>query len=294
VSCLACARVGKNLQGIRHGRLDKLKFFMVETIIFFLLGLIIGSFLNVVVYRIEIVESILGRSMCPHCRRKVRWYDNVPLLSFALLRGQCRDCQGKISWQYPFVEFMTGLLFAATAGVFFVLGDVDSWVETFFYLTIFSAFLVIIIYDIKHMEIPMLVLWVGVILAILYLLGFDCMHFQLGMGLGESRLFQGISGALLAFSFFFILVFASRERWMGMGDAYLGIFIGLVTGWPLILSAMFFSYLMGSIVGVVLILAKKKTLQSQIPFGPFLAIGTFCAIIIARAFPNLQNLIFPF
>jgi leader peptidase (prepilin peptidase)/N-methyltransferase len=80
-------------------------------IIFFILGLIIGSFLNVVVYRLNLAESILGRSQCPHCKAKVRWYDNVPLLSFVLLGAKCRDCGEKISWQYPILEFFTGVVF---------------------------------------------------------------------------------------------------------------------------------------------------------------------------------------
>ena len=88
-------------------------------IIFLVLGLIVGSFLNVVVERLNLAESLLGRSHCPHCRKKIRWYDNVPVLSFMILRARCRDCEGKISWQYPAMEIMTGIIFVLAGNYFF-------------------------------------------------------------------------------------------------------------------------------------------------------------------------------
>jgi leader peptidase (prepilin peptidase)/N-methyltransferase len=132
------------------------------TIIFLLFGLIIGSFLNAVVYRLNAVESLLERSHCPHCRKQVRWFDNVPLLSFILLSAKCRDCGEKISWQYPLLEATTGIVFAILGNCFFKLEDFSTWTLTAFYLIIFAILLVIFVYDFKYMEIPMLVLWLGI------------------------------------------------------------------------------------------------------------------------------------
>ena len=106
-------------------------------IIFFILGLIVGSFLNVVICRLELAESILGRSHCPRCKSLIRWYDNIPLLSFILLRARCRDCQEKISWQYPSVELAAGIIFTAVGYYFFTISDLQAWAETLFYLGIF-------------------------------------------------------------------------------------------------------------------------------------------------------------
>src|SRR3972149_5315706 len=112
---------------------------MIILIAFFIFGLIIGSFLNVVVYRLRDAETLLGRSFCRHCKHQIRWYDNIPLLSFILLRGECRDCQNKISWQYPAVELMTGALFALIGFLFFVSGgDARMWWEIVWLVGIIS------------------------------------------------------------------------------------------------------------------------------------------------------------
>src|SRR5665647_529672 len=130
-------------------------------IIFFIFGLIIGSFLNVVIYRLNLAESLLGRSHCPHCQNKINWYDNIPLLSFILLYAKCRNCKESISWQYPVVELTTGIIFALTAYIFLASGQLENWLETIFYLGLFSALIVIFVFDLKYLEIPMPVLWLA-------------------------------------------------------------------------------------------------------------------------------------
>jgi len=121
------------------------------SIIFFLLGLIIGSFLNVVVYRLNAMETLLGRSHCPHCRKKIRWYDNVPILSFILLAAKCRDCGQKISWKYPIYEFLTGVIFMFIGNYFFSISFPITWITTAYYLIVFSLLLVIFAYDVDFM-----------------------------------------------------------------------------------------------------------------------------------------------
>lgn len=255
--------------------------------IFFLFGLIIGSFLNVVVYRLELAESLMGRSHCPNCQGTIRWYDNIPLLSFILLDAKCRDCEGKISWQYPLMELFTGIVFAFVGSAFFLPWNFQAWGETAFYLAVFSVMIVIFLYDFKFMEIPMLVLWIGVAITIGYYLVFDSMNFNPQMGISDLRLFSGILAGGGAFLAFFLLSALSKEKWMGMGDAYLALLIGMVARTPMVLWALLLSFTIGAIFGIILIALKKKTLQSQISFGPFMVLGCFLAILLPLIFPSI-------
>lgn len=262
-------------------------------LIFFIFGLIIGSFLNVVVYRLNLAESMfVGRSMCPHCKAKIRWYDNIPLLSFILLRAECRDCKGKISWQYPLVEFLTGLFFALVGAWFFSLTNYQSWIETGFLLVLFSALMVIFAYDLKFMEIPMIFLWFGIGWVLVFLIYFDAVNFPEFVSMSSSRIFSGIIGAFVAWAFFFSMAFFSKEKWMGMGDAYLAILVGLIVGWPKIFLTLVLSFSLGAIFSIFLILFKKKSIKSQVPFAPFLVIGTSATIFLWQAFPQYLKYLF--
>jgi prepilin signal peptidase PulO-like enzyme (type II secretory pathway) len=258
-------------------------------LVFFIFGLIIGSFLNVVICRLNLAESLLGQSHCPKCQKLIRWYDNIPLLSFLLLNAQCRDCREKISWQYPLVELAAGIIFAAVAWVFLGKGSLTNWLEVIFYLGFFSALLVIFVFDWKHLEIPMPVLWLALAWTLVFYLALDWINFLPGGDIFSSRIFSGNLAGLLAFGFFFTLALGSREKWMGMGDAYLALLVGLGLGLERILPALILAFLLGSLVGIILIIAKKKTLKSQIPFGPFLASGALIIILIFEFFPALQN-----
>lgn len=260
-------------------------------LIFLVLGLIIGSFLNVVIYRLKVAESILGRSKCPHCKSQIRWYDNIPLLSFILLKGECRDCKEKISWQYPAVEFATGIMYFIIANYFFYTFDWTSWVTTAFYLIIFSLLLVIFVYDFRYMEIPMVAMWTAIGVAGLYLLLIDYIQFNPGDTILASQLFSGIFAGIIAFLFFFILSSVSREKWMGYGDAYLAFLVGLLAGWPKTLLALMLAFALGAIYGLYLIIRRKKTLKSQIPFAPFLILGIFLIILLPKIFPEIKYLI---
>lgn len=262
------------------------------TFIFLIFGLIIGSFLNAVVYRLHTVESLLERSHCPHCKKKVRWFDNVPVLSFVLLSARCRDCGEKISWQYPVVELLTGIVFAILGNYFFVPMDVSSWLLTFFYLVIFSILLVIFVYDFKYMEIPMLVLWLGVGVSLVYFVFADWQNFQSFTSILDMRTIAGILGGIVAGGFFYALAAYSKETWMGYGDAYLGLLVGLVVGWPNIFWALMLACTIGALVSIGLIGLSKKTMKSQVPFAPFLITGTFLAVVLPEIFPQVRYLFF--
>lgn len=263
-------------------------------IIFFIFGLIIGSFLNAVVYRINQVESLLERSHCPNCKKKVRWFDNIPVLSFIALGARCRDCGEKISWQYPIVEFFCGIIFALIGKYFFVFYDFQSWMQTAFYLAIFAILLIIFVYDFKYMEIPMIAIWIGIGISIIYALSVDWNIFANASSLIELKTISGLIGGFVAFGFFFSLAFYSKEQWMGYGDAYLGILVGLIVGWPNIIGTLMISFIIGATISVMLIAVRKKTMKSQVPFAPFLAVGTFLMVILPEIFPELKYLLFYF
>lgn len=261
-------------------------------IIFFLFGLIIGSFLNVVISRLHTAESILGHSHCPNCKARIRWYDNIPLFSFVILGTKCRDCKEKISWQYPVVELATGILFAFAGACFFDVNNFQTWLATFYYLIAFALLLVIFAYDFKHMEIPMTIVWLGVGIAVIYYLLADWLTFQAAYGIWSLNIFSALVAGIAAFLIFFILSAGSREKWMGMGDAYVALLAGLVVKWPGIVFALVLAFAIGAIYGIILIALEKKTMKSQVPFAPFLVAGTVLTVLIPQIFPAVKYFLY--
>ena len=239
--------------------------------IFFILGLIIGSFLNVVIVRLRAQQSLLGRSRCVHCARQIAWYDNVPLVSFVILRGRCRHCAARISIQYPLVEFLTGAIFALVGMVFFVSPLVPSLITTALLLAISACFVVIFIYDLRFLEIPMIVAWIAIVASIL-----------LAVVWGEGRTLSFFASGAGAFLFFFTLTAISQERWMGKGDAYVALAIGSALGWPLTMIALLFAFCFGALVSIILLIFSRVGLKSQIPFAPFLIGGFFVALLLKK------------
>lgn len=262
--------------------------------IFFVLGLVIGSFLNVVVCRVRTAETILGRSHCPKCQKTIRWYDNIPVLSFVLLKFRCRDCGEKISWQYPFLELATGLLFALVGTHFFNPNDFSTFFSTFFFLGIISSFLIIFVYDMLYLEIPGIILWPSIGWVIAYNLFIDWTNSGTVRDVFSLATYSGTLAATIVFIFFFLLSSLSREKLMGMGDAYLVIFLGLVTGWPEILLAIFLAFAIGAVYGIILIAMKKKEMKSQLPFAPFLIAGTLLTIFFYAQMVNWYISLFNF
>jgi prepilin signal peptidase PulO-like enzyme (type II secretory pathway) len=145
-------------------------------------------------------------------------------------------------------------------------------------LIITGALLSVLVYDFLYMEIPMIVVWVATGLALLFNLFFDW-KINAGAGIMDSTVIAGIIGALGAFVFFFALSFFSKEKWMGLGDAYLAVPAGLILGWPKIILALFLSFFIGSVYGIILILMGKKKMKSRIPFAPFLVMGVFVSLL---------------
>jgi len=247
------------------------------SIVVFLFGLIIGSFLSCVIYRLETNDSFLkGRSFCPNCKHALALQDLVPVLSFLFLRGKCRYCQKTISWQYPLVELATAILFVLVFRYFG--GNILAIVYGF----IISSFLIIIfVYDLKHYVIPSSVIYPALVITFSYEL-FEMWNLgYLDLG-GAWNLFLGI----LPSFFLLAIILISRGKWMGFGDFELAILMGLILGWPNILIALFLAFFIGAVVGTALIALGVKTLKSEVPFGPFLVIGTFLAMFFGREIVN--------
>ena len=235
----------------------------------FIFGLIVGSFLNCVIYRLKTEESIvLSRSHCPQCGHRLNWKDLMPVFSFLFLKGRCRYCSKKISWQYPAVEIATGALFLLITiyDLRFTIYDFSSLFELTFHLIIASLLIVIFVYDLKHYLIPDKITYLVIAITFFYQL-FQISSFK--------ALLNPLVSALSASAFFAAIVLVSKEQWMGWGDAFLVFFMGLFLGFPNVLLALFLAFTFGALVGIVLIIFGKKKMKSQVPFGPFLVWATF-------------------
>ncbi len=257
------------------------------SLVVFAFGLIVGSFLNCVIYRLEKEESFLkGRSYCPYCKHGLSWKDLVPLLSFLILKGKCRYCQKQISWQYPLVEISTALLFLSIFNFqFFLLrqGFGGQAIFNFIYYLIISSFLIIIfVYDLKHYIIPDEVVYPAILVSGIWYIVYGIIFNHLP----TYEILHIIYSALGAAAFFLLIVLISRGRWMGVGDIKLAALMGLFLGWPNILVALFLAFFIGAVIGTGLIMSGKKTLKSEVPFGPFLITGTFLALFFGQDFLN--------
>lgn len=264
---------------------------------FLILGLIVGSFLNCLIYRLEKRKNfVFGRSFCPKCNHQLSFFDLIPLLSFFLLKGKCRYCSQKISWQYPLVEITTGLLFISIFHFQFSIFNQISFfafLKLFYYLLIGSFLIAIFVYDLKHYLIPDKIVYPAIIIVFLYQL-FKSLEFIIWNFFGIWKLeienleplILSIISAAGAAAFFLLIVLISRGRWMGLGDVKLAFLMGLFLGYPHILLALFFSFFLGAIIGIILVIFKKKTLKSEIPFGPFLVAGTFLAFFFGEKIIN--------
>ena len=257
-------------------------------VILFIFGLIVGSFVNVVIVRMQNGTSPMeGRSACPECGETIAWYDNIPLLSFALLRGRCRHCSKKISWQYPLVELSAAIvfvIFGAIAIDFDILGQ--KWIGLILLLFVISCFIVLFVYDLVHMELPVSVLWCAIGGAAAFSVANVLLGATGGGAFAQSLVASVLSGAG-AFAFFFALSAYSREQWMGAGDAYVAAAIGILLGWPGTFLAMVTAFALGAIVGIGLMAAQKADGKTHVPFAPFLIAGFMLTVLGIHFFPHL-------
>lgn len=222
----------------------------------------LGSFLNVCISRLPRGESVVSPpSHCPGCGTAIRFYDNIPLVSFAVLRGRCRACRGPISWRYPLVEALAvglGLL------VLWQLGPTWEGLRAFL---LGLALIAVTFIDLETLLIPDRITLPGIVVG-------------LAMQLYPSirGLLGGLLGCLLAGGIFYLIALASRGG-MGGGDVKLAAMLGAFLGWQLVLVAIFAGVLAGGVTGVLLLLLGRKGRKDPVPFGPFLALGGLVAAL---------------
>ncbi len=233
---------------------------------FFILGLIIGSFLNVVIYRVLRGESIVyPSSRCPQCLTPLRYLDLIPVISYISLGGRCRYCGNPISIVYPLVEISTGLLFIWS---YYSLGLNFKAIE---FIVLGSILIALSVIDFKEFILPdslvLTALIFGVVIKVFYWL-----YYQ-----DPQYIYKSFLGGVLAFSFFY-LIFLLFPNGMGGGDVKLSFVLGFYTGFPFMLLWLFLSFFLGSIGGIIYLAILRKRIKEPLPFGPFLALASLLTL----------------
>jgi leader peptidase (prepilin peptidase) / N-methyltransferase len=232
----------------------------------FFIGLCVGSFLNVCIYRLPAGKSIVRpASACPACGAAIRWYDNIPLISYILLRGRCRGCDARISIRYPVIELLCGL-FAMGCGIYY-----GHSLPALVYFIFIAALLVITFIDIDHRIIPDVISLPGIPLGFIASFVLPQLRWSdslIGIALG--------GGSLLAVAWGY--QFITGKDGMGGGDVKLLAMIGAFLGWKGVLFTIMASSLIGSVVGITAMLKLGKGMKMAVPFGPFLSIGAIIYI----------------
>jgi len=233
----------------------------------FLFGLAVGSFLNVVVYRLNHNRNPLkGRSFCPKCKHRLIWADNIPVLSFFLLSRKCRYCHSPISWQYPLVEVATAFL--SVLVYCWSIANFQILPFTIYYLLITYCLIAIFTSDLLYQTIPDEISYPGIIISFFFLM--------------FSHQYQSILVGIFAAAFFLSLNLLTHGKGMAIGDVKLAFLLGLFLGWPKIIVCLYLAFLTGAFVGVILILTKRHQFGRPIAFGPFLVGSTLTAVFFGE------------
>jgi leader peptidase (prepilin peptidase) / N-methyltransferase len=242
---------------------------LIAPVTVFVLGLIIGSFCNVVIYRVPLGKSIIAPgSHCHLCSTPLLPWDNIPLLSYILLKGRCRNCKGPISLRYPLVELISGILYVLLWFKF------ELNILFAVYAMLVSTLLVVALIDYDHKIIPNIITLPGMVI------GLGLTIYVLPITLVDSLL-----GLLLGGSLFYLIAFLTKGG-MGGGDIKLIAMIGAFLGWPGALFTIFSGALLGSLVGIVLMLLGRKGRKDKVPFGPFLSCGAILFILSGKDLIN--------
>ena len=236
-------------------------------IFFFILGSAIGSFLNVVIDRTIRRETLLGRSYCDNCHATLKTVDLIPIFSFVGLGGRCRVCKKPVSWQYPIVEAIAGILFIIS---FLVLSAADNLTIASLLLNFFlvSVLIIVAVVDIKFSLIPTSFVYLASLVTLFYNFIF----------LSRDAFVQNVGTAFLAALVFGLIVFVTRGKGMGTGDITLAFLMGLVLGFSQMVLSVFLAFFFGALVSVFLIIFCKKHFGQTIPFAPFLVLGFLIAL----------------
>jgi len=242
-------------------------YYGINVVLIFILGLIVGSFSNVCIYRIPRNESIIyPASHCPKCCSKIKPVDNIPLLSYILLKGRCRNCKSKISIQYPIVEFLTGLTYLI---IYLIYG---LSIQSLIYIILSSALIIIAFIDLNEQIVPDVISLPGIIIGLIlsfFVPYITYANSSLGVVVGGGIiLIIGLAGSALF-----------KKEAMGGGDVKLAAMIGAFLGWRYIIISLFLGFFLGALAGIVLILSKIKSREDVVPFGPFIVLGSFITLL---------------
>jgi len=244
------------------------------TLISIIFGAIVGSFLNVCIFRLPKEESIIWPgSHCPHCNKPIQFYDNIPILSYIFLNGKCRYCKKSISTQYPLVEGITAL---SSLLIFMKFGPSLSYL---FYFAFVAALIVITVIDLYHQIIPDVISLPGIgvgLLASLILPQITFLNSLIGVLLGGGSLF------LVAYCYQWLF----KREGMGGGDVKLLAMIGAFLGWQAVILTIFLSSFIGAISGILIMVLKGKDSKYAIPFGPFLSLGAVISLFYGQNIIN--------
>lgn len=254
-------------------------YLLAGSVFLFVLGTIIGSFLSVVILRSMRGESwVRGSSRCDECGKKIKWYDNIPLLSFLLLSGRCRYCQKPIHPVHFLVELLTGALFVwwfLGFMLFFQLTQQPFVVlQPLFWLMVAVILLIIFFIDLLYLLIPD---WAVILLTL------ATATYRLTLviaGIMQPEDFGRTLLATVAATGFLALLWAiTKGKGLGFGDVKLMIPLGLLLGWPNTMVAIFLAFIIGAVVGLGLVIFRRQSLKQVVPFGPFLIVGTFLSLL---------------
>jgi len=242
----------------------------------FLLGICFGSFVSAFSYRyLRGISVARGRSFCPKCKSKINWFDNIPILSFFLLKGKCRNCKKKISSRYPIIELASG-----TGFVLIGIYTIPDYIYTLYLLAIFVLLLLIFVIDLENQIIPDLLVFVGVFLVTVYSIFFT-----------PQSIFSLLSSGFVAATFLMLINLLTRGRGMGLGDVKFAVLGGMLVGLKLLPIWLLMAFLTGATVGSILILVGKAKMKTKIAFGPFLIASIVLAVTFGNSIVSLLGLI---
>lgn len=261
---------------------------VILAVLSFVLGSAIGSFLSVLIYRLrhKIKGIWISRSICPYCKKKLKWHYLIPIFSWLFLRGKCGYCGKKISIHYLLLELVTGLTFLTIFLNWNFLSVIPSitnpeilnyamnWIvfEKFiFYLILFTLLVLIFFYDLLYKEIPDKFSITAIVIAFLG-----------GLFFAEPTLVNMLIGGAILGLFFALQFIISKGKWIGGGDIRMGVLMGVLLGWDKGLLALALAYLMGAVLSVYLLLTKKAGRKSEIAFGPFLTMGVTIGLLFGN------------
>ncbi len=274
----------------------------MEYFLLFFIGIALGSFVNVLALRYNpdikfSWSSLRGRSLCNHCRKQLRWYELIPVVSFLIQKRKCRSCKKTLLWQYPIVELCMGfiavgigLVFLRAYPYFLGLSDGIRWGVVIFWLAVSVVLIQAFLIDLRHKIIPngsnLFLFVAGVIWTVFLFVMYSNQRVGLGSFMGayaqlwqwDNILVNHIFGMVVAGLFFLLIVLISRGKGMGMGDVKLIGALGLLFGFPDIILVIVCSFIVGTIAVIPLLLTHKKRGKDAIPFGPFIVLASFLVL----------------